>query len=59
MVDQTVLDSIRTLVEQDAGNVRPTIRAWLETAKNHALFANDGGIYDELLEYLRSRRIFE
>jgi AAA+ superfamily predicted ATPase len=40
-------------------DVRPTIRAWLETAKNHALFANDGGIYDELLAYLRSRRILE
>jgi SpoVK/Ycf46/Vps4 family AAA+-type ATPase len=37
--------------------VRPTIRSWLETAKNHALFANDGGLYDDLLEYLRARRI--
>lgn len=37
--------------------VRPSIRAWLETAKNHALFANDGGVYDDLLEYLRARRI--
>ena len=37
--------------------VRPSIRPWLETAKNHALFANDGGVYDELLEYLRARRI--
>jgi AAA+ superfamily predicted ATPase len=37
--------------------VRPSIRAWLETAKNHALFANDGGVYDDLLDYLRSRRI--
>ena len=38
-------------------DVRPSIRPWLETAKNHALFANDGGAYDELLEYLRARRI--
>jgi len=38
-------------------DVRPSIRPWLETAKNHALFANDGGVYDELLEYLRARRI--
>jgi SpoVK/Ycf46/Vps4 family AAA+-type ATPase len=37
--------------------VRPSIRAWLETAKNHALFANDGGVYDDLLEYLRARKI--
>jgi SpoVK/Ycf46/Vps4 family AAA+-type ATPase len=38
-------------------DVRPSIRPWLETAKNHALFANEGGVYDELLEYLRARRI--
>jgi AAA+ superfamily predicted ATPase len=38
-------------------DVRASIRPWLETAKNHALFANDGGVYDELLEYLRARRI--
>jgi SpoVK/Ycf46/Vps4 family AAA+-type ATPase len=38
-------------------DVRPSIRPWLESAKNHALFANDGGVYDELLEYLRARRI--
>ena len=38
-------------------DVRPSIRAWLETAKNHALFANDGGIYDELLDYMRARRL--
>jgi SpoVK/Ycf46/Vps4 family AAA+-type ATPase len=37
--------------------VRPSIRPWLETAKNYALFANDGGVYDDLLEYLRARRI--
>jgi len=37
--------------------VKPSIRPWLETAKNHALFANDGGVYDDLLEYLRTRRI--
>ena len=38
-------------------DVRPSIRPWLETAKNHALFANDGGLYDDLLEYLRARKI--
>lgn len=33
--------------------VRPSTRPWFEIAKNYALFANDGGIYDDLLEYLR------
>jgi SpoVK/Ycf46/Vps4 family AAA+-type ATPase len=37
--------------------VRPSLSPWLETAKNYALFANDGGVYDDLLEYLRARRI--
>ncbi|MEM9257638.1 MAG: AAA family ATPase [Pseudomonadota bacterium] len=32
---------------------RPSTRAWFEMAKNYALFANDGGSYDELLTYLR------
>jgi hypothetical protein len=38
-------------------DVRPSIRPWLETAKNYALFANDGGAYDDLLEYLRARKV--
>jgi SpoVK/Ycf46/Vps4 family AAA+-type ATPase len=38
-------------------DIRPSIRPWLETAKNYALFANDGGVYDDLLEYLRARKV--
>lgn len=38
-------------------DVRPSIAAWLQTARNVALFANDGGEYDELAEYLRTSRI--
>lgn len=38
-------------------DVRPSTRAWFEIAKNYALFANDGGIYDDLLEYLRETGI--
>ncbi len=38
-------------------DVRPTTRTWLETAKNHAIYANEGGIYDDLLGYLKSRRM--
>jgi SpoVK/Ycf46/Vps4 family AAA+-type ATPase len=38
-------------------DVKASTRAWFDTAKNHALFANDGGIYDELLEYLKKRRM--
>lgn len=33
--------------------VRSSTRPWLEIAKNYALFANDGGVYDDLLDHLR------
>lgn len=32
--------------------VRPTTREWFASARNHALYANQGGVYDEILEYL-------
>ncbi len=38
-------------------DVRPSVRPWFETARNYALYANEGGVYDELLDYLRARRI--
>jgi hypothetical protein len=37
--------------------VRPSVRPWFDTARNYALFANEGGAYDDLLEYLRSRKL--
>lgn len=37
--------------------VRPSTRPWFEIAKNYALFANEGGIYDDLLEYLKELRM--
>lgn len=37
--------------------VTPSTRPWFETAKNYALFANDGGSYDDLLAYMRRHRM--
>ena len=37
--------------------MRPSIGAWLETARNVALFANEGGQYDDLLAYLKQRKL--
>ncbi len=37
--------------------VKSSTRPWFEIAKNYALFANDGGIYDDLLEYLKEIRM--
>jgi len=37
--------------------VRPSTLAWFETARNFAMFANEGGAYDELVDYLRVRKM--
>lgn len=37
--------------------VRPSTRTWFENAKNYALYANQGGLYDDLLEYVRARKM--
>ncbi len=30
---------------------------WFEIARNYAMFANEGGVYDELLAYIQAHRI--
>lgn len=37
------------------GEIRPSIGAWMDTARNVALFANASGEYDELATYIRKR----
>ncbi|MEX2242660.1 MAG: AAA family ATPase [Fimbriimonadaceae bacterium] len=37
--------------------VKPSTRPWFETARNHALYANEGGVYDELLDFMKSRKL--
>lgn len=32
--------------------VKPSTRKWFESARNYALYANQSGLYDEILEYL-------
>lgn len=32
---------------------RPSTRAWFDTARNYAMFANEGGMYDELVAYIK------
>jgi len=34
-----------------------SIGPWLDTARNVALFANSSGEYDELLAYLKQRKL--
>ncbi len=42
-------------IEAALVDVRPSIGAWLETARNVALFANQSREYDDLARYLRKR----
>jgi transitional endoplasmic reticulum ATPase len=39
-----------------AKNRRPTTLEWFSTARNHALYSNEGGDYDAILQYLGVKR---
>ena len=39
-----------------AARHKPTTREWFATAKNHALYSNEGGMYDDILKYLGINR---
>lgn len=36
-----------------ASTVKPSTREWFSTARNYALYSNQGGLYDEILKYLK------
>ena len=40
------------MLTQSAKEVRPSTRKWFESAKNYALYSNQGGMYDEILVHL-------
>jgi transitional endoplasmic reticulum ATPase len=35
-----------------AKDVKPSTRAWFDSAKNYAMYSNQGGFYDDVLEFL-------
>jgi transitional endoplasmic reticulum ATPase len=41
---------------QTARELRPSARAWFESAKNYALYANQSGFYDDVLTFLNLRK---
>jgi AAA+ superfamily predicted ATPase len=64
--ERALLDSISRgearMIGQDdleaaIGEVKPSLGTWFDTARNVALFANEGGAYDDLADYLRKRRL--
>lgn len=38
---------------QAVKQVRPSTKEWFATARNHALYSNQGGMYDDILKYLK------
>ncbi len=51
--------TIKPLTTKDllaaAGNVRQSTKEWFSTARNYALYSNEGGLYDDILSYLKIR----
>ena len=44
-------------LEAAIAEVKPSLGAWFDTARNVALFANESGAYDDLASYLKKRRL--
>jgi len=44
-------------LETAARDVRPSLGPWFDAARNVAMFANEGGAYDDLAAYLKKRRM--
>ena len=64
--ERALLDSVHTGrprmidmsdFEAALAEVRPSVGAWFDSARNVVLFANEGGQYDELAAYLKKRRL--
>ncbi|HXT96466.1 MAG TPA: ATP-binding protein [Polyangia bacterium] len=43
-------------LERALRELRPSTHVWIETARNYVMFANEGGVYDDLQAYLRARK---
>ena len=39
-----------------AKKANPTTQEWFATARNHAMYSNQGGVYDDILEYLKIKK---
>jgi len=36
-----------------AASLKPSTRDWFSTARNYALYSNQGGLYDDILKHLK------
>jgi len=44
-------------IQHALSEVRPSTRPWFDTARNYAMFANEGGVYDDLAAYMRANKM--
>ena len=69
VVDRTIEDKLRESLKtgnlqplttrdllKGSKRVKPSTREWFSTAKNYALYSNQGGIYDDILDYLKLKK---
>jgi transitional endoplasmic reticulum ATPase len=52
MKEGRVVPITHKLLVKSAGDLKPSTQAWFESAKNYALYANQGGFYDDVLQHL-------
>ena len=52
MKEGRVVPITTKLLAKAAADLKPSTLAWFESAKNYALYANQGGFYDEVLAHL-------
>jgi SpoVK/Ycf46/Vps4 family AAA+-type ATPase len=61
MRDSIATGEVRMISQEDmlaaVREVRPSTEAWLGTARNVAMFANESGEYDDLAAYLKKRKL--
>jgi AAA+ superfamily predicted ATPase len=61
LVDSARTGTVRLIgmadLEAALPEVRPSTGPWFESARNVALFANEGGQYDDLLAYMKKHRL--
>ncbi|MFE6843584.1 tetratricopeptide repeat protein [Streptomyces sp. NPDC057686] len=60
LLDSARSGTVRMIGTKDllnaAKQIKPSSESWFASARNVAMFANDGGIYDDLVTYLKKKR---
>jgi SpoVK/Ycf46/Vps4 family AAA+-type ATPase len=61
LLDSATSGNIRMIGMDDltaaVAEVKPSLAAWFETARDVALLADEGGLYDDLVAYMREHRL--